>query len=112
MRKPIRLALATAAAGALSAAGITAADASTANPQAIHAAAHLNAAGEFAPYVDMSNSAADMLDTAITDHGVKTYTAASPSAPVATTSGATRSPSATTRTPIRRSPKPRPRAPT
>ncbi|MFG2226599.1 chitinase [Streptomyces sp. NPDC048644] len=76
MRKPTRIALATAAAGALSVVGITAAGASTAYPQVIRPAARFDAAGQFAPYVDMSNSAAGMLDTAITDHGVKTYTAA------------------------------------
>ncbi|MFI7104250.1 lysozyme [Streptomyces sp. NPDC050161] len=76
MRKPTRIVLATAAAGALSVVGITAAGASTAYPQTIRPAARLDAAGQFAPYVDMSNSAADMLDTAITGHGVKIYTAA------------------------------------
>ncbi|MEU3712033.1 chitinase [Streptomyces catenulae] len=76
MRKPIRTALATAAAGALSVVGITAAAASPAHPQTVGPAAQLNAAGEFAPYVDMSNSGEGLLDTAITDHGVKTYTAA------------------------------------
>ncbi|MFJ5679699.1 chitinase [Streptomyces sp. NPDC093097] len=73
MRKPTRMALAAAAAGALSALGITAA---IADPQASHPAPHLDAAGQFAPYVDMSNSAEGRLDAAITGHGVKTYTAA------------------------------------
>ncbi|WP_369354695.1 chitinase [Streptomyces sp. cg2] len=75
MRKPPRITLAAAAAGALSAAGITAAGASTAHPQ-IRSAARLDGAGQFAPYVDMSNSAEGRLDAAITDHGLKTYTAA------------------------------------
>ncbi len=34
------------------------------------------AAGGFAPYTDMSNSQESLLDTAITQHGVKTFTAA------------------------------------
>ncbi len=34
------------------------------------------AAGTFAPYTDMSNSNEGLLDTAITGHGVKTFTAA------------------------------------
>ncbi|MFF2807022.1 chitinase [Streptomyces sp. NPDC058000] len=59
----------------MSALGITAASAGTTHPQAIRPAAHLDAA-QFAPYVDMSNSAEGRLDTAITSHGVKTYTAA------------------------------------
>ena len=33
-------------------------------------------AGEFAPYTDMSNSTESLLDTAITQHGVKAFTAA------------------------------------
>ncbi|MGW1838526.1 chitinase [Streptomyces sp. NPDC002067] len=71
MRKSIRTALVTAAAVALSAAGAGVADAGSAPRPA-----RSGAAGQFAPYVDMSNSAANLLHTAITGHGVKTYTAA------------------------------------
>ncbi|WP_274911220.1 chitinase [Streptomyces sp. WZ-12] len=76
MRKSTRIALAAAAAGALCAVGITAASASTAHPQPLRPVTRLDAAGQFAPYVDMSNSGVGKLDAAITDHGVKTYTAA------------------------------------
>ncbi|MEK2476749.1 chitinase [Streptomyces noursei] len=75
MRKSPRIALAAAAAGALSTLGITAASADTTHLQAIRPTAHLDA-GQFAPFVDMSNSAESQLDAAITSHGVKTYTAA------------------------------------
>ncbi|MFE6690193.1 lysozyme [Streptomyces sp. NPDC057743] len=76
MRKSTRIALAAAVAGTMSAVGITAASASVAHPQALRPAARLDAAGQFAPYVDMSNSGVGKLDGAITGHGVKTYTAA------------------------------------
>ncbi|MFE4017479.1 chitinase [Streptomyces sp. NPDC059101] len=75
MRMSTRIALVAAAVGALSATGITAAGAGTTHPGAIRPAARFDAA-QFAPYVDMSNSAEGRLDTAITGHGVKTYIAA------------------------------------
>ncbi|WP_382464758.1 chitinase [Streptomyces noursei] len=75
MRMSTRMALAAAAAGALSPLAIPTASAGTVHPQASHPVARVSAA-QFAPYVDMSNSGVSQLDAAITGHGVQTYTAA------------------------------------
>ncbi len=75
MRRPTgtrrtALALATAALVAFGTA------AATAGPATAAPAAHPHTAGVFAPYTDMSGGNEAQLDTAITGHGVRNYTAA------------------------------------
>jgi chitinase len=66
-RATLALTVAALALGAAAAATVPASAATTVKPAA---------AGVFAPYTDMSNSQESLLDTAITSHGVKNYTAA------------------------------------
>jgi chitinase len=64
-----------AAVGLAAAALAVAATAAATAPSAV-ATPRPAAAGVFAPYTDMSNSQEGLLDTAITQHGVRTFTAA------------------------------------
>jgi hypothetical protein len=72
LTKPGRVRLAAAVAGSFLAAGALTLIA----PSPSYAAAPADDAYALAPYTDMSNSQEGMLDTAITQHGLKAYTAA------------------------------------
>ncbi|WP_406134702.1 chitinase [Streptomyces sp. NBC_01089] len=63
------------AAAVLAAAGLAVAGAALTAGPAAATPVSVKAAASFAPYTDMSNSQEGLLDTAITQHGVKTFTA-------------------------------------